>query len=132
VISSKKVCSGFSLLEAVAALFVFSTAIAALYAGFAASMHAQQRAEAVTRARFYAEQKLAELKALELVPGGATEGGFPDRQDYFWTLTYSTTGVPSLYLARVDIIWYEKEGTERRSISVDTLQYYQSSELPKG
>lgn len=129
---SRKACSGFSLLEAVAALFVFTTAVSALYAGFAASMEAQRRAEAVTRARYYAEQKLAELSALELVPGGANEGGFPDRDDYFWSLTYYTTGIPSLYLARVDIVWYEKEGWERRSISVETLQYYRSSDLPKG
>jgi type II secretory pathway pseudopilin PulG len=130
--SSKKCCRGFSLLEAVAALFVFTTAVGALYAGFAASMEAQRRSEAVTHARFYAEQKLAELRALELVPGGATEGSFPDRDDYVWELTYYSTGVPSLYLARIDIIWYLREGRERRSISVETLQYYQSSDLPKG
>jgi len=123
---------GFSLLEAVTALFVFATAVTAFYAGFAASMDAQRRAEAVTRARFYAEQKLAEVRALELVPGGPTEGGFPDREDYYWTLTYADTGIPSLYVARIDIIWYQKEGRVRRSISVDTLQYYRSADLPKG
>lgn len=128
----KKASKGFSLLEAVAALFVFATAVTAVYAGFTASMAAQRRAEEVTRARFYADQKLAELKALELIPGGPTEGGFPDREDYFWALSYSNTGIPSLYLARIDVIWYGTGGRDRRSLSVETLQYYRSSDLPGG
>ncbi len=107
---------------------VMTTALSVIFGGYAVCLGAVKDSEAYTRAAFFAEQKLAELRANELVPGGYDTGGFPDRDDYRWNLAYEETSVPSLYLAQVEIVWYENKGEKRRSITVETLQYYTSEE----
>jgi hypothetical protein len=106
------------------ALLVMTAGLSVVFGGYAVSLGAVRDSEAYTRAAFFAEQKLAELRAKELVPGSETTGGFPDRDDYRWNLAYQETTVPSLYLAQIEIFWYENQGKKRRSITVETLQYY--------
>jgi hypothetical protein len=107
---------------------IMTTALSVIFGGYAVSLRAVRDSEATTRALFFAEQKLAEVRAAELVPGGETTGGFPDRDDYRWNLAYRETTVPSLYLAQIEIVWSEKGSKKIRSTTVETLQYYSSEE----
>lgn len=120
--------AGFSLLEVVCALVLFTTGLSVIFAGYAVSVNAVRDSEAYTRARFFAEQKLAEIRAGGLVPGGYTTGGFPDSGNYRWNLTYQNTEVADLYLAEIEIYWFENQKEKRRSMTVETLQYYSGTE----
>ena len=108
-------------------MFVFTTALAVVFGGYTTTLRAQERAEMVSRARHYAEQKLAELRAGELVPGGPDEGGFPDREDFEWTIDFEQTTVADLYRVSIDIYWMEGR-SDLRSLGVHAYHYYESPE----
>lgn len=102
---------GFSLVEVIAALIVFSIAIVTLVQGFAQSSAAQSDLIDRRQALMLAENLLEEARALNQLEEGHEEGEFDEFAGFRWERTTEETDLPDLMQVSARITW----GPEERS-----------------
>lgn len=115
---------GFSLIEVLAALTIFSFAIVALIDGLGMSLRHWRLAEEKTKALMLAENVMEEILYSGDLSPGEDEGQYEEPDDnYSWSSTIDETEVQGLYEVRVEVAWSATgEGLESGSgVTLTTL-----------
>ncbi|OPZ22703.1 MAG: Bacterial type II secretion system protein I [candidate division BRC1 bacterium ADurb.BinA364] len=113
--------TGFSLIETLAALFIFGIALVGLIQGIAAALGQWRQAEETTKALMLAENVMEEiLYNTELAVG--QDGGQYDPPDdrYSWSSTVDTAEIEGLYRITVSVTWGADE--RQRNVTLTTLK----------
>ncbi|KPL08778.1 hypothetical protein AMJ85_07905 [candidate division BRC1 bacterium SM23_51] len=104
----RKTGGGFSLLETLVAVTIFSIAIVALIEGIAASTRAQAWIESENRAIMFAQNILEEIEYVSDLRAATDTGEFPDENGRFsWSSQVLETDLEGLYEVHVVISWME-------------------------
>ncbi len=126
-------CRGFTLLEIIVALILFSLSFALILQGATQSMRNTLRAREYTEATLWAENKLDSLGLGEELERGSDAGRFDDR--YSWQLEawpveldwqQGQPGNLSLLQVRLVVSWDSRGG--RRSLEFVTLRAVEGRE----
>ncbi len=110
---------GFSLVEVIAALIVFSIAIVTLVQGFAQSSAAQSDLIDRRQALMLAENLLEEARALNQLEEGHEEGEFDEFAGFRWERTIEESDLPDLMQVSAKVTWGPEERS--RDYSLTTL-----------
>jgi general secretion pathway protein I len=118
---------GFTLIEALAALFIIIAAAAILYRGFSSASRVSSAAEAAETALLVAQARLAALGVETPLQAGEQEG---QDGDVSWrTALRPYSGGPhevaaglKAFWATVTVQWREKHGRRPRSLKLTTLK----------
>lgn len=110
---------GFSLIEVLAAVAIFSIAIVALIEGLAASTRSQAWVEGQSRAIMLAENIMEEIGYMGGLKEG-TDGGAFEEEDrgYQWTSEIVESQFEGLFQVQVTIAW--AEGNTQRDYQLVT------------
>ena len=104
---------GFSLVEMVVAVLIFSLGVTATLGVFAASLRSTATSANHTRAVFLAQGLMEEALAADDVETGGEQGEFGDAfPGAWWTRTVEETATADLCELRVEVGWPER-GDER-------------------
>jgi general secretion pathway protein I len=104
---------GFSLVEMVAAVLIFSLGVTAMLGVFAESLRSTATSADYTRAVFLAQGLMEEVLADDDVEAGELQGEFEDAfPGAWWQRTIEETDTEDLYEVRVEVGWPER-GQER-------------------
>ncbi len=126
---------GFTLLEIIIALLLFSLGFALILQGATQSMRNTLRAREYTEATLWAENKLDTLGVGETLEPGSENGRFDDR--YSWSLQAdpvqlewqeNSGGNLQLLQVRLTVFWDSRGG--RRSLEFVTLRAVEGQEGP--
>ena len=119
-VHSRPVGRGFSLLETLVAVAIFSIAVVGIIEGIAASSRRQGWIEGESRAGMLAQNIMAELEHIGEYTVGTESGQF-DGADalYTWTSEVAETDLEGLYEVRVIVAW--GEGGAQRDFQLVTL-----------
>jgi type II secretion system protein I len=104
-----RVRSGFSLLETLTAVVIFSVAIVALIEGIAANSRVQAWIESQSRAMMIAQNIMEEIEYVGEMRVGTDGGQFPDDPRFTWTSEILETDYETLFEVRVTVLWMEGE-----------------------
>jgi len=101
--------AGFSLVEMVAAVAIFSVSVVATLEVFTLCVRSTTASVNHSRAALLAQERLEETLAQEEVIPGAEQGDFGDAfPNATWTLDVAETETEGLYEARAVISWPER------------------------
>lgn len=104
---------GFSLVEMLAALVIFSVAVVGTLQVFSVGVRAAGTTRSYTRASFLCQQLVEETVVQGDLLTGTDSGTFDPPADAFrWTREIAATDTDGLYEVRVSVTWPEP-GTER-------------------
>lgn len=106
--------AGFSLVEMVVAVFIFSVAVVAIIEVFTLCLRSTATCVNYSRAVFLAQGLIEEALAEEDLTAGEDSGESDvDLQDGTWTREITETDTEGLYELRVTVAWrdYERERT---------------------
>ena len=111
---------GFSLVEMIAALAIFSIGVTGTLAVFAASLRATATSANHTRAVFLAQGIVEELLAVDDVETGEQQDEFGEAfPGAWWTSSVEETATADLCEVRVEVGWPERG--EERSVELVSL-----------
>ncbi len=110
---------GFTLIEVMVALFIFSVAVLTLLAARAQTVRLNDEVRLRLRMVDLANMKLAEIVARGFVPPGTLTGRFkPPYRDYRWVEVVSSSPLPIVRQVRLTV--RHGTGPEARSFSLVT------------
>ena len=111
--------AGFTLIEVMVALFIFSVAVLTLLAARAQTVRLNDEVLLRLRMVDLANMKLAEIVARGFVPPGTLTGRFkPPYHDYRWVEVVSSSPLPIVRQVRLTV--RHGTGAEARSFSLVT------------
>ncbi len=106
--------AGFSLVEMVAALFIFSVSVLATLEVFAVCLRSTDMCLSRTRAAFLAQGLIEETVAEGILTSGEDSGEFGEGfSRATWTREITETDTTGLYELRVTVAWTDR-GKERK------------------
>ncbi len=101
--------AGFSLVEMIAALFIFSVAVVATLEVLTACLRAVGASEGYTRATLLAQGLMEETLAEDLIVAGEESGSFDERfPGAEWVRVVSETETSGLYEVQVKVSWPDR------------------------
>ena len=113
---------GFSLIEVLAALVIFSVAIVALVESFGASTAIQADLIEHSRALMLAENVLEEIRAANRFETGRRGGPFDGIDAGFeWESQISATDMEGLYRVSVRVVWRDRGEAELTSLMAERI-----------
>ena len=113
---------GFSLIEVLAALVIFSVAIVALVESFGASTAIQADLVEHSRALMLAENVLEEVRAANRFETGRRGGPFDGIDAGFeWESQIAATDVDGLYRVSVRVRWRDRGEAELTSLMAERI-----------
>jgi type II secretion system protein I len=101
--------TGFSLIETLTAVVIFSVAIVALIEGIARNSRVQAWLESQSRAMMIAQNIMEELEYAGQMVVGTDGGQFPEDPRFTWTSEVLETEYETLFEVRVTVLWMEGE-----------------------
>lgn len=111
--------AGFTLIEVMVALFIFSVAVLTLLAARSQTVRLNDEIRLRLRMVDLANMKLAEIVARGFVPPGTLTGRFkPPYHDYLWVEVVSSSPLPIVRQVRLTV--RHGTGAEARSFSLVT------------
>ena len=112
--------AGFSLVEMISALFIFSVAVVATLEVLTACLRAVGASEGYTRATLLAQGLMEETLAEDLIVAGEESGDFDERfPGAEWVRVVSETETASLYEVQVKVSWPDRG--RQREFQLTTL-----------
>lgn len=118
---------GFSLVEVLTALVIFSVAIVAFIQGMGASTAIQADLIWEQRAAMLAENVMEEIRYTNDLEEGANEGEFEGDAQYHWASLIEPTDIEGLMSVTVTITWHD--GRREANYSLSTLMMAQPEPL---
>jgi type II secretion system protein I len=114
---------GFTLVEVMTALVIFSVVIVAFIQGIGATVSVQADLIWEQRAAMLAENILEEIRYTNDLAEGDNEGDFQGDAEYHWSSTIEPTDTDGLMQITVTITWFD--GRRNGSYAVSTLMMSQ-------
>jgi len=112
-VPSRETTRGFSLVEMLAALVIFSLGVVGTLHAFGVAVRATGTTRSYTRSSLLCQQLVEETIVQGDLLEGTDEGTFDPPADAFrWTREITATDTDGLYEVRVSVTWPEP-GTER-------------------
>jgi len=111
---------GFSILEVLTALAIFSVAIVGIAQGITMQIRTEGVAENVTRAAMLADNTMQSLRISGELTVGEESSQFEGEDSAFtWQYAIEDTETPGLFKVKVSIFWLD--GLAERSYVIETL-----------
>lgn len=106
---------GFTLVELMAAIVIFSVGILLVIECLERSAAAARSSETYTRAGLLLQEKLAEVQCETPIKTGKEEGKFEEEETVSWESEITETSTTNLFEAKVTIKWQGEEGAKEIS-----------------
>ena len=111
---------GFSMLEVLLSLTIFSIAVVGLIEGITLQIRSERGAEEITRAAILAQNVLEEIRQSGEYSDDSQKGRFEDEDAGFeWQYDMTETSVDGLYKVMVRVLW--SDGLAQRDYQVETF-----------
>jgi len=110
---------GFSVLEVLLALTIFSVAVVGIIEGITLQLHSERNAEEITRAAILAQNVLEEIRQAGEYSEDSQTGKFEgDDAGFEWQYDMTGAGVDGLYKVTVRVFW--SDGVTQRDYRAET------------
>ncbi len=117
---------GVSLLEALIAMTIMVVSVTGILRAFSASLVTGADAEKFAHAVLVLQMLDSQLRMGEFYPLETNTGTTSD-ESYEWNVTFQSTDLTDLYRVDLTVTW--RRGQSRRSITVSTYHYQETSTL---
>jgi prepilin-type N-terminal cleavage/methylation domain-containing protein len=122
--------AAFSLVEVMVAILILAIALTGLVHGISTALASNKESELQTVAVFFAQGKIEELRATDLIEDGDTEGDCGKLLPiYRWRQSVSATDIPGLHEVNVVV---EHTQTKREIYELKTMLFQPADDSTPG